>query len=363
MADDAEVPGNSGISRRAGFLSAAAEATYIEMLSSLDTEGIVLDDDQRQELAARDLIYERPGRRAGRYLAVTPVVAYISVQDRARRALTQLRADVARAYELVDRLQSVYASSRIIGEAVGDCEIVRSGQVSPVISAFHAVVRSQLRVWNTGPFLAVQRVESMLDTIVLPDRDAMQRGARVLGTYDQGALELPGGKELVAKCAEVGEEVRIVPRLPMKLYVLDERAALVPLEPFGATALLIRDPSVARIFARYFDLIWARATPYGEVATATPTATATGPAPGTRQPSAVSAASTVPPRRGSARLISLMADGLKDEAIARHLGVSVRTVRRQITELCRQLRAPNRFAAGIAAWRAGLVDIPPDQAS
>jgi hypothetical protein len=325
----------------APFLSPQAESTYVEMLGSLDAEGVVLDDDQRRELAARDLIYERPGRRAGRYVAATPVAAYLSVQDKARRALTQLRSDIARAYELVDRLQSVYAGSRIIGEAVGDCEVVRQGQVGPIISAFHSLVRSQLRVWNTGPFLAVQRVESMLDTIELPDREAMQRGARVLGTYDPEALDLPDGRELVARCLESGEEVRVAPRLPMKLYVLDDRAALVPLEPFGTSALLIRDQSVASVFGRFFDLIWQRATPYEELAA----------------PSSAAASRRM--KRGYGALISLMADGLKDEAIARHLGVSVRTVRRQIAELCKQLGAPNRFAAGIAAWRAGLIDAAP----
>lgn len=332
----------------ADFLSPKAESAYVEMLSSLDTEGVVLDDDQRRELIERDLIYERPGRRAGRYLAATPVVAYLSLQDKARRALTKLRSEIAQAYERVDHLQSVYAGSRIIGEAVGDCEIVRWGQVSPVISAFHAVVRSHLRVWNTGPYLAVQRVETMLDSIVLPDRDAMQRGARVLGTYDPEALELPGGRELVANCVEMGEEARIAPRLPMKLYVLDDRVVLVPLEPFGATALLVRDRSIARMFVRYFDLIWQRATPYEEVVA---------------PPAASPAAGTNPTKRSYDRLISLMADGLKDEAIARHLEVSVRTVRRQITELCRELGAPNRFAAGIAAWRAGLIDGAPAAAS
>ncbi|WP_316781966.1 response regulator transcription factor [Streptomyces sasae] len=52
-------------------------------------------------------------------------------------------------------------------------------------------------------------------------------------------------------------------------------------------------------------------------------------------------------------LLALMAAGLKDEAIARRLGWSPRTMRRRVSALLALLGATNRFQAGAIAARRG----------
>ncbi|WP_206442911.1 LuxR C-terminal-related transcriptional regulator, partial [Candidatus Protofrankia californiensis] len=52
-------------------------------------------------------------------------------------------------------------------------------------------------------------------------------------------------------------------------------------------------------------------------------------------------------------LLRLLSLGAKDEAAARHLGVSVRTVRRMIADLMRRMDARSRFQAGILAAERG----------
>jgi DNA-binding NarL/FixJ family response regulator len=47
--------------------------------------------------------------------------------------------------------------------------------------------------------------------------------------------------------------------------------------------------------------------------------------------------------------------GSKDEAMARQLGVSLRTVRRRVADLMTELGATTRFQAGMEAVRRGLV--------
>jgi DNA-binding NarL/FixJ family response regulator len=51
----------------------------------------------------------------------------------------------------------------------------------------------------------------------------------------------------------------------------------------------------------------------------------------------------------------LLAAGLKDEAIARQLGISLRTVHRRTSELSLALGARARFQAGVLAERSGLL--------
>jgi DNA-binding NarL/FixJ family response regulator len=61
-----------------------------------------------------------------------------------------------------------------------------------------------------------------------------------------------------------------------------------------------------------------------------------------------------PPVTGAERgVLALLAAGFTEDAVARHLGVSVRTARRRIAELHERLGAGNRFQAGLQAARRG----------
>ena len=54
-------------------------------------------------------------------------------------------------------------------------------------------------------------------------------------------------------------------------------------------------------------------------------------------------------------MLTLMAVGMKDDAIARQLGISPRTLRRRSQELLVELAAGNRFQAGVEAARRGWI--------
>lgn len=59
------------------------------------------------------------------------------------------------------------------------------------------------------------------------------------------------------------------------------------------------------------------------------------------------------------KLLTLLATYPSDDPIARHLGVSVRTVRRRIARIMELLGVQNRFAAGVAAAQLGWVSYAP----
>lgn len=54
-------------------------------------------------------------------------------------------------------------------------------------------------------------------------------------------------------------------------------------------------------------------------------------------------------------LVRLLHAGFKDQAIARQLGVSVRTATRRVAALMRRLDAGTRFQAGVKARERGWV--------
>lgn len=55
-------------------------------------------------------------------------------------------------------------------------------------------------------------------------------------------------------------------------------------------------------------------------------------------------------------VLILMGEGYKDDAAARKLGLSVRTYRRYVADIMRDLQVDSRFQAGVRAARSGLME-------
>jgi DNA-binding NarL/FixJ family response regulator len=54
-------------------------------------------------------------------------------------------------------------------------------------------------------------------------------------------------------------------------------------------------------------------------------------------------------------ILASLGEGVKDEVAARKLGLSVRTYRRHVAEIMRDMRATSRFQAGVRAAELGLL--------
>jgi len=67
------------------------------------------------------------------------------------------------------------------------------------------------------------------------------------------------------------------------------------------------------------------------------------------------ATETTGPDEMTSKLLALLASGVTDEAIARALGLGLRTVQRRISALMSDLNASTRFQAGMAARERGWV--------
>ncbi|MFI7010975.1 LuxR C-terminal-related transcriptional regulator [Streptomyces sp. NPDC050145] len=162
---------------------------------------------------------------------------------------------------------------------------------------------------------------------------ALTRGVGYRAVYAPEALEWPGVlgdiRELVAR----GEEARVLPGLRVKLAIADRRLALLPLSLDFAgevRAAVLRPSALLDGLVDYWEMCWRAATPLG-------------------------APADDPLTEDDRRMLTLLVAGLKDEAIARQLGWSVRTMRRRISALNEKLGAANRFQAGVIAVRRGWI--------
>ncbi|BBC36333.1 Bacterial regulatory proteins, luxR family [Streptomyces graminofaciens] len=166
------------------------------------------------------------------------------------------------------------------------------------------------------------------------DEQNLARGVRMKTVYLDSVRNDTPTVEYATWLASVGGETRTVPTLPMRMILCDHTAAVIPIDADDSRqgALLIRYPSMVRVLEELFDLVWESAVPLGT----TPQ----------------ELADDVPTDREAA-LLKMLAAGLTDEGIARKMGVSLRTVRRNTADLQKRLGVQSRFQAGAEAVRRG----------
>ena len=311
-------------------ISGAEEAVYVELCrrgpTSLADLAAALGLEQMtvlQQLAALDArALARPPRQqsaARRWTAVAPDLAV-------QRLLRDREAESARLHEEITRLLDGYHRSRGHRDpALRDLVEVVTGRqaIADLWLSLLDGAAAQVDILDKPPFVQADNAG--------PELTVLARGVPVRSVYERAALLQPGKLEEVRRLVAAGEQAGTVADLPFKLALVDRRWALLPLAT-GAElsgALLVRPSPLLDALAQTFDAQWARSLPV--------------PTPD-RQPDA-----------DRFELLTLLAAGMTDDGIARHLGVSARTVQRRVSALMAGLSAGNRFQAGVQATRRGLL--------
>ncbi|MFI7673264.1 hypothetical protein [Actinophytocola sp. NPDC049390] len=147
--------------------------------------------------------------------------------------------------------------------------------------------------------------------------------------------ELLADERQVTRARELGAsgaQYRITTLVPDPVVVIDQRVAVVPADPqdIDQGILVIRQPALLNGVVRLFERMWVD----GEQA-------------------AWDSRGEPEPTDADRRVLALLAEGHTDEAIARTVGCSARTLRRRIAVLMTWLAAASRFEAGAAAVRKG----------
>jgi DNA-binding CsgD family transcriptional regulator len=285
-------------------------------------------------LIARGFLERNPAdRRLVVPLPLEAVLDSVLAQEEARAA--QRRSEIAQAGAtlrgLVGRHTAVSARrAHLEAEYFEGVEAVRLR-----LEGLAQVTHHEVLSLHPG---GAQSPESITASLPL-DRHALRRGVMMRAVYLQGAMMDPMTWGYLRQVAAEGARIRIASKLPTRLTLIDRAVAVVPVQeqaPAGS-ALVIRDTAVIGALTAFFEQSWAAACPLPIRDAQLPVVFEAG-----EQPSAN--------ERTLLRLLSL---GLKDEAVARHLGISVRTTRRQIADLLLRLQASSRFQAGIQAARRG----------
>jgi len=284
-------------------------------------------------LAALGLAFRLAGRPA-RYRALAPDVA-ISDLIRARDA--ELQAARATMHQLTEAFRETARSRNPDGQV----EVVR-GTANITRAARRAAeqTRHQLRGFDRPPY-----TETPGGSYPVHER-RMAAGITYRVIYDQQALSMPGRMhDDIPRSVAAGEQARARPELPIKLIISDDQLALIPAavtsRTVDTTFIIHRSPVLSALIT-LFEAEWDRATPI--------LARNAAPGGGT-----VPGGGPASPDAETAGLLSMLAAGMTDAAIARSLGWSIRTTQRRMHQLMTGLGATSRFQAGLEARNRGWI--------
>ncbi|MFD7904975.1 LuxR C-terminal-related transcriptional regulator [Kitasatospora sp. NPDC059722] len=258
------------------------------------------------------------GSGDGNWAAVPPDVAL-------EELLLRREVELRRARGRIGELMRTYRQGRP-GTEAGELVEVISGResIAELWRTLQLGARERLRILDRPPY--VRRADPQTELSLLA------RGVSARVVYHSGVLRDPEQLAGIRTFTAAGEQARVHPELPLKLALLDDRYALLPVTAGTElqSVLLIRPSTLLDALAGLFELYWSHAMRLPAVPEETP-------------------------EDRHRQLLTLLAAGLTDESIGRQLGVSTRTVQRLVRELMDRFGARTRFQAGIQAARADLL--------
>jgi DNA-binding CsgD family transcriptional regulator len=263
---------------------------------------------------------------AGEAGAIAPIAPVAGLDMLARERESELRqAQVAANLAFDTFRRTVWPQ-----DTDGLIEIVKGAEIRDRIRHVEANATTEIQRFDSPPYHTAGHLNQM-------EFDNLSKGVRYRVVYAKAAIEVPGYYEdNVQPSIAAGEEARVLPSVPVKLSIVDQRIALVSLSIVQAEvnpSLVIVYPSaLLSALTGLFEIAWRAALPMHV---------------GDRSPSSL--------RPVERQVLELLAMGLTDETIADRLGVSRRTLTRHVERLMSKAGVDGRFQLGLYAARNGWI--------
>lgn len=265
----------------------------------------------------------RQASRSDRFVASPPSISLRPLLLERERELTRAHGALAELSDLYRRSAEQRSVADVVDVVIGD-DAVRQR-----IAQLQAASTEQVRV------LVLHEIALLSGEDNIEEDRALARGVRYRVIVESAVLERPGFLAAAREMAQLGEEVRVLPTLPTRMFVADDQMALVPMHAQGADqgfgALLIHPSGLLDLVISIFEQYWTAATEFLPIA-ATPTA-----------------------EEVDRDLLRLLLLGVTDAAAASQLGISLRTVQRRVADLMETAGVTTRMQLGAEAVRRSWV--------
>jgi DNA-binding CsgD family transcriptional regulator len=261
----------------------------------------------------------RPPGPAGEHLPNDPEPALAALVHRREAELNGVRAAAVEltAEHRVGRLRA--NPEQLVEVVTGPGDIYRRTM------ELYGGATGEIMAFERPPYAVPPDFDEVASELPL-----LARGVTLRVVYSAEALAIPRKFDTVRALTGHGELARTLPVLPLKLMIVDRRAARVSLtsDAYATESVaIIQSSGLLDALIALFEAYWVRAHPIG--------------------------AGETPPHLSDeeTRVLELLAAGFKDEAIARNLRTSMRTVGRRVERILARLDADTRFQAGAQAVR------------
>jgi hypothetical protein len=176
---------------------------------------------------------------------------------------------------------------------------------------------------------------------------AVQRGVSYRVVIERAGLNGPPSERTLSSAVPVGEQLRVIESVPTKMVIADRCTVMLPLSVPGSTddgpmALISRAPGLVNAMIGLFESIWQRALPVrrnGDEFDG--------------MPLIVDEPNLTLPTPLDLRILSLLLVGATDAAIAKQLGLGLRTVQRRVAHMMELAEVSTRLQLGWQAHERG----------
>ncbi len=171
------------------------------------------------------------------------------------------------------------------------------------------------------------------------DKPLIDRGVRIRTLYQHTARYSPERLAYVDQFTNGKVEYRTIDELVERLIICDDTVAFIPIRDDRQVALELRHPGLVGYLIKVFEFMWNRAVPL----------------------SAGAPYETAPDGITDIQhsIAKLLVEGHVDEAIARRLGMNVRTCRAHIAKLAQALGSGSRAQLGFLIAQSGILKQEP----
>ncbi|MGW3744964.1 LuxR C-terminal-related transcriptional regulator [Streptomyces sp. NPDC005146] len=268
----------------------------------------------------------------GELLPADPAIAEMLARAPLEQEIRQRQQELTRMHAQLRSLAPLFAQHS------------RAGRTSDVLRSFDdpAKVRRELSMMTrlcSEEMVSIQpgggRDPDTLRSIVAESLSMLERGVRLRTLYQHTARASLSTQAYVRSVSAAGARIRTTAEAFDRIIVFDRETAFVPQprvagRPQGAS--VVTDPTVVGFLYRMFESLWESGRPFD-----------------------AHQAEFQPSTEGlKTSILRLMATGLKDEVIAKRLGMATRTFRRHVKDITDELGVESRFQAGFRAWQLGI---------
>ncbi|MFB6437638.1 helix-turn-helix transcriptional regulator [Streptomyces sp. NPDC056411] len=286
------------------------------------------------ELSAMGLLCPADDK-PGMLTAVSPDSAAAQTLFPMEQALRDQQSAVAQVRAELERLRPLYAATRAKWLRSSGIEILLTlKSVRSMLTELAASCTTEMLTSQPGG----GRPTPVLEEAIVRDEDLLRRGVKIRTLYQHTARYNQPTVAYVERVARLGAEVRTLSDGFARLIVFDRKTAVISYHGHPHGGVLVHDQSIVDFAVASFERTWLTATPFAA----------------DYQVEQVRALSS----EVKQDIMRLLVSGLDDRAIARRLGMGLRSCQRHIAEIMDQLEARSRLHAGYLIGQRNLLGSP-----